>query len=209
VFVRDATRSIMLNKYPFDVVPGDVLNGRVVGSYKEDSQWMTLNPLADIDQTGTVQITHGDLPEPDVATFDDLDSHHIMDYIKMQGVTLDYRTMKNKVRLAIVDGERPIALNSTYLGLNIDLPSETEVQGNRYDVEAIISYYNIPGYDDSFLLTAPVTLFQNSGINPLLASPQGNAAIYNLQGQRVAVSSSSTVLPRGVYIVNGKKYIAK
>lgn len=34
-------------------------------------------------------------------------------------------------------------------------------------------------------------------------------SFYSLSGQRISVSSSSTVLPKGVYIVNGKKVIVK
>jgi Leucine-rich repeat (LRR) protein len=43
-------------------------------------------------------------------------------------------------------------------------------------------------------------------------SPQGKGAIFNLQGQRISVSSESSapsVLPKGVYIVGGKKLFVK
>lgn len=209
VFVRDATRSIMVVNFPLDVVPGDVLNGRMCGIYNDSFEWMSLASLADINYAASIQVSHGDQPQPDVVTFDDLDSHHIMDYIKMQGVSLDYLNVKGTVRLAIVGGKRPILLNATYLGLQLDLPSEDELQGNLYDVETVISSYNLPDYNDVFLLTAPLTLSETTGISTLPSSPKGKKTIYNLQGLRVSDLHGSSALPKGVYIVDGKKILIK
>ena len=210
VFVRDATRSIMLVNLNFDVVAGDVLNGRMYGRYTNSTEWLAMKSLDGINYAASIQVSHGDQPEPDVVTFDNLDSHHVMDYVKMQGVTLIRKTVDGKVKVAIVGGKRPIYLDDSYLaanGVKPAWPSETEVQDNRYDVEAIISYYNNQGFDDAFLLTAPLTLSEASGIVSLPSSLKSNKTIYNLQGMRVSVPHGSSALPKGVYIVDGKKVL--
>ena len=132
-----------------------------------------------------------------------------MDYVKMQGVTLSYITVNDKVRLAIVGGKHPILLNSDYLGLQLDLPSEADVQDNRYDVETIISYYNIPGYNDSFILSAFPTLSEASGIFSLPSSLKSQKTTYNLHGMRVSEPHDSSALPKGVYVVDGKKVLIR
>jgi len=48
-----------------------------------------------------------------------------------------------------------------------------------------------------------------TGISPLHTSPKAEEKIYNLAGQRIAVPSGGTVLPKGVYIINGKKTLMK
>ena len=209
VFARDATNSILITNLPLDVEIGDVLNGRMYGRYTNYTGWMSIKSVDDINYAASIQVSHGDLPQPEVTTFDDLDSRHIMDYIKMQGVTLNYTTVNDNVRLAIMGGKRPILLNTDYLGLQLDLPSEAEAQDNRYDVEAVISYYNIPGNDDVFLLTASPTLSEASGIVSLPSSPKSDKTMYNLQGMRVSVPHDSSTLPKGVYIINGKKMIKR
>ena len=40
-------------------------------------------------------------------------------------------------------------------------------------------------------------------------SPSMGRGLFNLQGQRISGSSDSSVLPKGVYIVNGKKVMVK
>ena len=212
VFVRDGTRSVILVNLPFDVEIGDVLNGRMYARYTNATEWLAMKSVDDIDYAATIQVSHGDQPVPDIVTFDDLDSHHVMDYIKMQGVKLSREIVDGKVKVAIVGGERPIYLDDSYLaanGVNPGWPSETEAQDNRYDVEAIISYYNNQGFDDCFLLSAPLTLSKTSGIVSLPSSLKSNKTIYNLQGMRVSEPHDSSTLPKGMYIVDGKKVLIR
>ena len=211
-YVRDGTRSIMLVNLTFDVVVGDVLNGLMYGRYTNATEWLAMKSLDSINYAASIQVSHGDQPKPDVVTFDDLDSRHVMDYVMMQGVTLSHLTLEGKDEVAIVGGKRPIYLDNAYLvanGVDNHWPSETEVQDNRYDVEAIISYYNNQGFDDCFLLSAPLTLSKTSGIVSLPSSLKSNKTIYNLQGMRVSEPHDSSTLPKGMYIVDGKKVLIR
>ena len=48
-----------------------------------------------------------------------------------------------------------------------------------------------------------------TGISPLQTSPKGEEIIYNLAGQRLSMPSSTSLLLKGVNIVNGKKVLVK
>ena len=199
-FVRDGTGNVQFQNIFPDAVSGDVLNGRIYINYYEDAGWMWMTPIEGIIYPGSIQVTQGPTPEPDKVTLYNLDSCKIMDYIKMEGVTLDYRINKQgEEQLCVVDGEHIIFLPSSYLS-DMEMPTKEELAENLYDVEAIISYYNIPGFDDSFFLTAPVTVSHKTGIEASNSSSQPlKGRIYNLQGQPI------NSLQRGLNILNGKK----
>ena len=48
-----------------------------------------------------------------------------------------------------------------------------------------------------------------TGIEGLATSKENGRNIYDLSGRKVTVSSATSVLPKGVYIVNGKKLVVK
>ena len=53
---------------------------------------------------------------------------------------------------------------------------------------------------DSYLSTA---------IKEIHESPSDSSAIYDLQGRKVSVFPTSSVIPKGIYIKNGKKFVIK
>ncbi|MBO4613285.1 MAG: M6 family metalloprotease domain-containing protein [Bacteroidaceae bacterium] len=197
-FVRDGSGSIMLYDILPDAVPGDVLNGLLYSKYFEDTGWIEMDPIKGINYVGSIQVTHGPTPEPDVVTLANMGSCKIMDYITLKDVKLEYRTNSKGVeQLSIADGEHTIFLNTKYIG-NMDMPTKQELSENRYDVEGIISYYNTPGYNDVINLTAPIAVSQNTGIAAPVSASQPCQQIYNLQGQRLSR------LQKGLNILNGK-----
>lgn len=205
LFVRDGTRSIELDNFHLDAVPGDVLNGLVYGQYNNDMEWLSMHSAAGIYNEGSIQITHGPTPEPNVVTPDNLNSIHIMDYITMKGATLGYKQINNETRLCILAGDKNILLNWSYLKLSepVTVPSAEELESNLYDIEIIVSYFNSPGKNDSFLMTAPLTPTKPTGIDqPITLLPQ-KEGIYNLQGQRLSAPS------KGINIINGNKVVIK
>ena len=157
-------------------------------------------PIENINYEGSIQVTHGPTPVPDEVTFGELESCKIMDYIMMKGVTLNYRQdSKGKEQLCIVDGEHFIILSTSYLG-SMEMPTKEELAENLYDVEAVISYYNIPDNDDKFNLITPITVSQPTEIEALNnTSEPRKGQIYNLQGQRL------NALQKGLNIMDGKK----
>ena len=120
----------------------------------------------------------------------------------MRGVTLDYRkSSQGKEELYVVDGNRSIIVRNKYLA-NPDIPSKEEMAQNRYDVEGLITFYNTPGADDAFNLTAPITLYQPTGVEDVLCtSKRQKEQIYNLQGQRI------NFLQKGMNIIDKKKIL--
>ena len=84
---------------------------------------------------------------------------------------------------------------------------------------SILCYGGELGYDVTYtgnpttclVSETPTSVPVLTGIN-LPTLPEREGAIYNLQGQRISVPSATStfsVLPKGVYIVNGKKVIVK
>ena len=208
--VRDDTGNIFLKGIELDVVPGDVLNGRLIADYYNDGVWMILHPLEDIDYATSIQVTHGEAPGPDVVTLDDLDSRRILDYIKLKGVTLGYMHLDDGDVLAIMKDDLEIILNTHII--DMDMPSEEELSGNLYDVEAIIDCFNIPNYYDVFLLTKPITLSENaSGIQDQDFSQFHKVeGLYDLSGRKIDNAKiGNGKLPKGVYIINGKKKVVR
>lgn len=203
VLAHDATGNVLLYNFGLDVQPGDILNGRVYANYINDKNWMVLVFLNGINYSDLIQVTKGEAPKPQVVTFDELDSHKLLDYIKMRGVKLGYRNIDDTERLCIINGEQVITLNTTYFNFDIPLPSENEVSEKNYDVEGVISYYNYPGHNDAFLLTAPLIPSDETAINTISVSHNDAKTIYNLNGQRISS------LHKGFNIVNGKKVWVK
>ena len=199
-FVRDGTGSVLLYNILSDAVSGDVLNGCIYVNYYENTGWIEMYPIENINYEGSIQVTHGPTPVPDEVTFGELESCKIMDYIMMKGVTLNYRQdSKGKEQLCIVDGEHFIILSTSYLG-SMEMPTKEELAENLYDVEAVISYYNIPDNDDKFNLITPITVSQPTEIEALNnTSEPRKGQIYNLQGQRL------NALQKGLNIMDGKK----
>lgn len=203
VLAHDATGNVLLYNFGLDVQPGDILNGRVYANYINDKNWMVLVFLNGINYSDLIQVTKGEAPKPQVVTFDELDSHKLLDYIKMRGVKLGYRNIDDTERLCIINGEQVITLNTTYFNFDIPLPSENEVSEKNYDVEGVISYYNYPGHNDAFLLTAPLIPSDETAINTISVSHNDAKTIYNLNGQRISS------LHKGFNIVNGRKVWVK
>lgn len=204
VYVRDTTCTITLTNFNLDLALGDVLNGRMYAPCYNYTDWLMIQPLSDsnINYAGSIQVTHGAAPEPDVVTFNELDQCKVMDYVKMEGVTLGYKRIDDEDKLCILNGERFIILDATFYPINMDMPSEEELNGKRYDIEAIISYINIPDYDDYFFLTAPITLSESTGIEHLpQAHSHDDGVWYDLQGRRVNAKA------KGIVIRKGRKYI--
>lgn len=123
--------------------------------------------------------------------------------LQMRGDELGYRNIDDTERLCIINGEQVIILNTTYFNFDIPLPSENEVSEKNYDVEGVISYYNYPGHNDAFLLTAPLIPSDETAINTISVSHNDAKTIYNLNGQRISS------LHKGFNIVNGKKVWVK
>jgi hypothetical protein len=203
VLAHDATGNVLLYNFGLDVQPGDILNGRVYANFINDKNWMVLVFLNGINYSDLIQVTKGEAPKPQVVTFDELDSHKLLDYIKMRGVKLGYRNIDDTERLCIINGEQVITLNTTYFNFDIPLPSENEVSEKNYDVEGVISYYNYPGHNDAFLLTAPLIPSDETAINTISVSHNDAKTIYNLNGQRISS------LHKGFNIVNGRKVWVK
>ena len=198
VFIRDGSGSILTMGIFPDVEVGDVLNGLVYIKYYEDTGWKQMSSIKGINYAGTVQVTHGPTPEPDVVMLENLDSCKIMDYVTLKGVKLkNGKNNKGEDRLCIVNGEKIIILGRTYIGTD-DSPTTQEMAENLYDVEGIISFYNTPDYDDTINLTSPVTVSQNTGIAAPVSASQTRQQIYNLQGQRLSR------MQKGLNILNGK-----
>ena len=88
-----------------------------------------------------------------------------------------------------------------------------EVQGNR---NPFVDYPGLEEYTWGEWMEVPFSYAnyesEPTDISSLPASPKGEETIYNLAGQRISVSSETSVpsvLPKGVYIINGRKVLVK
>ena len=70
----------------------------------------------------------------------------------------------------------------------------------KYLRDAAPAKYDAPAYID-FLKAGGTTDIQ------AIRKAAGHDAIYTLQGQKIATTSQWSTLPRGIYIINGKKVV--
>ena len=63
--------------------------------------------------------------------------------------------------------------------------------------------------DGSKHLVNDVTASYISGISPITFKTVGNGKVYTLDGRQVRTNGSLDNLPKGVYIINGKKHVLK
>lgn len=129
---------------------------------------------------------------------------------------------KGPFHLSFLSNRSSIAVSSKTAGVKIE-PLEAEDNTYHYSVSVPIGLKSFEltftmtedqnARVDNFLLTGPGD--DTDGIHELTPTPnasqksKGTGAVYNLSGQKVSTSQHHNIsaLPKGVYIVNGKKII--
>jgi hypothetical protein len=99
--------------------------------------------------------------------------------------------------------------NNTFNGNNGELLNIQLDGFNSADITiSKIHFITADGTDYRF---DDLSLSSATGIESLApnSSAKGDKSIYDLNGRKISMSSDASVLPKGVYIVNGKKVIVK
>ncbi len=109
-------------------------------------------------------------------------------------------------------GQREATIMPIYLDTDMNGEFATEIIANgEYTVEYMVNWETMRtdnltvGEDDVNLGEIELPIGESSGIDKINADVKGDAVIYNLAGQRVLGDLST--LPRGIYIVDGKKVV--
>lgn len=108
-------------------------------------------------------------------------------------------------------GQREATVMPMYLNTDENGEFSTEIIANHdYTVEYMVNWETLRADDftvgeDDVDMGVIVLPLGTSGINDIKADAKGDAAIYNLAGQRMRGDLES--LPHGIYIVGGKKVV--
>ena len=126
-------------------------------------------------------------------------------------------TGSGSVKASPVDNGTGVVMKGTYSNITaIDNDDYVLSGSNLYKVNSTVSLapfracFSLPDAQAQARVIH-LNFDETSGIDTVdMATNKVSAAnIYNLQGQRISVSSEQSVLPMGIYIVNGKKVLIK
>lgn len=189
-YIREGNSAIDFYKTGLTLKNNDVINGSVKGDFK---LFNNLPEFAKNTKTVADKLTitaSTEAASPIAATVADINAKkYISDLVKLSNVYVDTLTQKTY----IVDGNTKIQLYDKF-GLK-NLP--TTVKTN-YDITGIVTIYKTD------MEIYPISVSVASGIKEVATEQLNiNAPIYNLAGQRVNKAV------KGIYIQNGRKFIAK
>jgi hypothetical protein len=175
-------------------------------------------------------VEDGDEVEPIEVKLTDLNADYYAEKIVLRTIALDRRMMEGvstSAQVVAYEGDLFYRIYNTLGVTGIRTPSATKMAQERYDVTGIFGTHKISTdfiIDEIYWLASPVSVeWEDTGIEMIDTKAAGGNAVYDLQGRRVMSGVndaadmngsqlrglSSPQLPKGIYIVGGRKVVVK
>ena len=160
----------------------------------------------------------------------DLNADYYAEKIVLRTIALDRRMMEgvsSSAQVVAYEGDLFYRMHNA-LGLTgIRTPSASKMAEERYDVTGIFGTYKVSAdiiIDEIYWLTSPVSVeWEDTGIEMVGIKAADDNNVYDLQGRRVMSGVndaadmngsqlrglSSPKLPKGIYIIGGRKVVVK
>ena len=202
IYLRDGSSSIVLSKTGLDAKRNNILNGSLYGRYTTLDDMPIFESVSGMTDTNDAVITEGSPAEPRVVRLHDLTEADYADYVTIDTLQL----VKATGIWGVEEGADSVRLYNTFRIIGIKTPST--VEGKRFAASGIFGTHLVSGklIRELYLFESPKELEwtepEPDGIVLMEGESRQPAAVYDLQGRRI---SATAQLPKGIYIVNGRK----
>lgn len=207
IYIRDATGAIVLNKTNLKVKQNDIVNGKFIGKLQHLNNMPQFSPTI---TTSGVTVAEGQEAEPVHLKVTDLSPKYYGDFVVVEEVAV----LKDKNFFVVDDNENRIARLYNVLNVKgITMPSD--LTDKRFNIYAIYGTHpsDTEIIDELYFLRSPEEVGTSGIVLSEDVKRNGDNAVYDLQGRKVAVKNSTDEmgnlggLPKGIYIVNGRKIV--
>ena len=199
-YVRDATGSITLNGVGTKLAKDQIANGYVMAEKATSNNMAQAVIDSNTDISGTLTVSQGSEAKPVATSLSALTTDLYSNLVTVKACTLERNS-----GIWMNNGNRRVRLFNPFQVSGIKLPSV--FAGKYFDVTGIFGTNILNGniIEEIYLLSSPVEVAEPTGINSVTATDQTAYPIYTLSGQYVGTSLRQ--LPKGVYVVKGKKVV--
>ena len=230
IYVRDATGAIVFSNTGLTMQKNAVVNGSVFGTKTTENRMPKFAGEADLTNAAGLVVEDGDEVEPIEVKLTDLNADYYAEKIVLRTIALDRRMMEGvstSAQVVAYEGDLFYRIYNTLGVTGIRTPSATKMAQERYDVTGIFGTHKISTdfiIDEIYWLASPVSVeWEDTGIEMIDTKAADGNAVYDLQGRRVMSGVndaadmngsqlrglSSPKLPKGIYIVGGRKVVVK
>ncbi|MBO4810893.1 MAG: M6 family metalloprotease domain-containing protein [Prevotella sp.] len=201
-YVRDATSAIRFASTGLQLKAGDVLNGRVGGSFMLNEQMPELRPIEGETNADELTITDGQQPELREVTVSQLTVADLADLIVLRNVMM--QSVEGMAGLYVVDGDNFVRINNTF---DLSEPFEGGTAYKFFDITGILTtaVVNAQTVKNLAMTQKPVLIQDFSGIDAMTLPAGEKVAVYDVRGKKVADTLAGHIgqlqLPSGIYLL--------
>jgi len=200
IYVRDATGAIVLNKTGLSLKQNDIVSGKLIGKLQHLNNMPQFSPTK---PASDLTVAEGSEVQPTALKATDLSPRYYADYVVVEKTPL----LRDNNIFVLDDDENRIARLYNVLGVKgITVPSD--LTDKRFNIYAIYGTHPTGSeiIEELYILRSPEeTDWTPSGIELNEETTPNNQNVYDLQGRKIL----STKLPKGIYIVGGRKVVVK
>ena len=200
IYIRDASGAIVLNKANIEVKRNDIVSGKFIGKLQHNNKMPLFVATQDVNNP---TVSEGQEAQPKVLAVTELSEKYYADLVLVEATAL--MRADKFVWAADNDGNRIARIFKTFSDVGaISVPSD--LTDKNFDILAIFGTHLVSGtiYDELYLLKSPEEV-EVSGIEMNEIRNTDNQPVFDLQGRKIL----STTLPKGIYIVGGRKVVVK
>ncbi len=207
-YLRDASGTLRLASTGLPLTAGNVLNGKLYGCYVVNNWVPEMRPIQGSTDGSRLTITDGQEPEPLVVELAEVTEQLLANLITVKAAQLESsQNGLTGVYIVTPDGKEIRIYNS--FGLKLNMPKD--YAGKYFEVTGVLITATVNGQTvlNLALTESPIENQELSGISSTATLPHP-ADIYTTTGLRVRSNATGTHnLPRGVYIIDGRKVVVQ
>ena len=201
-YVRDASGTIRFASTGLQLKTGDVLNGRLLGSFALTDEMPELKPVESSTSADGLSIANGQQPEPRQTTVSQLTLAGLADLIVLRNVMM--QSVEGLAGLYVVEGDNYVRINNTF---DIEQPFEGGTADKYFDITGILTTAVLNGrtVKNLAMTTKPVMVQDFSGIDGLALNAEETVTVFDAMGKKMADIPAGHIgqlqLPRGIYLL--------
>lgn len=200
IYMRDETGALILNNSGLNVKQNDIISGKFTGTLKHRNEMPLLVLTQDV---YNLNVSEGNEAQPHQLKANQLSKRYYADLVLVESVEL----VRSGGVFALDDDKNQVArLYNPFSIRNLSIPPDP-LADKRFDVLAIYGTNSTgAGINELYLLKSPEEAeWTPSGIELNESATQSEPSVYDLQGRKIL----SSQLPKGIYIIDGRKVVVK
>lgn len=230
IYMHDATGAIVFSNTGLTMQKDAVVNGFIFGKKTTENRMPKFTAVEELTNDADLVVEDGDEVEPVEVKLSDLNADYYAEKIILRTVALNRQVLEGvstSAQVVVYDGDQFYRMHNALMVSGIRTPTNDKMAEERYDVTGIFGTYKLSDgniIDEIYWLASPVSVeWEDTGIEMIDTKAAGDNTVYDLQGRRVMSGVndaadmngsqlrglSSPQLPKGIYIVGGRKVVVK